>query len=431
MTGKAVEAIDNYLNKDKENAVHILPKESPDQTMQAVCWRGKKSIKVEKRPVPLVTDPKDVVIKVTATAICGSDLHLYVHGVAGMKSGDTLGHEPMGIVHEVGPEVKNVKVGDRVVIAFDLGCGSCYYCNHQLYSSCNATNPSKIQEAMYGDACGGFLGYSHLTGGWPGGQAEYLRVPFADMNCLKVPEGLTDEQALFLSDILPTAWHANTLGEVHEGDNVAIWGAGPVGQLSAQIAIHCGAKQVYLIDSVPYRLDFAKATLGPKVHTINFKETKVIKTLKELTQEGPDVCIDATGSHYATNLLHKVEQALQLEQDTPEIVNECIEACRKGGRVAIIAAYIGYTNHFNLGAFMEKQLTMRGGQTPVQKYWPDLLEKVKAGVLDPTKVITHRLPLEDAAHGYHVFNEKMDSCMKVILYPGGIPAKPVPVAIRV
>lgn len=423
MTGKAVEQLDNYLNKDQENAVHILPRESPDRTMLAAAWRGKKSIKVEERPVPLLTDPTDVVIKVTATAICGSDLHLYLKGVAGMKSGDILGHEPMGVVEQVGPEVKNVKVGDRVVIAFDLGCGHCYYCNHQLFSSCNSTNPSKVQEAMYGDACGGFLGYSHLTGGWPGGQAEYLRVPFADVNCLKVPDSLTDEQVLFLSDILPTAWHGCELGEVHEGDNVAIWGAGPVGQLAAQCARHRGAKQVFLIDSVPYRLEFAKATLGADIHTINFKDTNVIKTLKELTEEGPDVCIDCTGSHYATNLLHKVEYALQLELDTPEIVNECVEACRKGGRISVIAAYIGYVNHFNLGAFMEKQLTMRGGQTPCQKYWPTLLEKVKTGALDPTKIITHKLPLEEAADGYHVFNEKTDNCIKVVLYPGGVPAK--------
>ncbi|KAF6234312.1 GroES-like protein [Scenedesmus sp. NREL 46B-D3] len=389
--------------------------------MQAVSWMGKKNMQLKEVPRPMVTDPTDVLLRVTNTAICGSDLHLYLHGMPGLKSGDVLGHEFMGVVEEVGESVTNLKRGDRVLVAFDIACGQCFFCNHGYQSSCDSTNPSKVQEAMYGQAAGGFFGYSHLTGGYQGGQAEFVRVPFGDINCLKVPEGLTDHEALFLTDILPTAWHANEMGEVHEGDVVAIWGAGPVGILAAHVAQHRGARRVIMIDSVQDRLDFVKQKL-PGVETLNYKEKETVSALREMTADepgrGPDVVIEAAGFHYSKSWLHAIEMKLQVETDTADMLNEMITAVRKGGRISIVGVYVGYVNHLNIGAFMEKQLTMRGGQTPTQRYWPTLLPKVQAGELKPSMVITHVLPLEQAPKGFQLFNDKQDGCIKVVLQPG-------------
>ncbi|KAL2649603.1 hypothetical protein R1flu_017731 [Riccia fluitans] len=397
----------------------ICPKVDETRFMKALEWHGKKDVRVNaKRPMPLVTDPGDVVLQVTSTCICGSDLHLYLGNMLGMQSGDVLGHEFMGVVHDVGPDVKNLKKGDRVVACFDIACGQCYFCSKlHLFTCCDNTNPSKDMKDMYGDQTAGFFGYSHLTGGYPGGQAEYVRVPFADTNTLLVPENTPDEKLVFLSDIVPTAWHANELGEVGEGDNVAIWGCGPVGMLTARFAQIRGAKEVILIDSVKYRLDCAKEKL-PGVHTINFKEVKVYDALRKIFPHGPDVGIDAVGMHYASSLIHKMQMMTMLETDTPEILNDIIFNVRKGGRISVIGAYGGFTNHFNIGAFMEKSQTMRGGQTPVQKYWKYLLELIQEGKLDPTMVITHQKPLEDGPEMYKTFNEKIDHCMKVVLHPG-------------
>ncbi|PSC68261.1 Sorbitol dehydrogenase [Micractinium conductrix] len=295
----------------------------------------------------------------------------------------------------VGPEVRDRQVGDRVVCAFDIACGKCFYCQRQLYTSCDSTNPSKEQELMYGHRSGGFFGYSHMTGGWDGGQAEYVRVPFADLNTLKVPANLTDEQVILLSDILPTAWHGCEMGEVGRGDRVAIWGSGPVGMLTAHCAFVKGAERVILIDKEEDRLQFAREKI-PRVETINFN----------------------VGFHYTNSWLHWFETALKLETDPSEILNELIQCCRKGGRVSIAGAYAGYANHFNIGAMMEKCLTMRGGQTPVQKYWKQLLQMVQEGTLDPTFVITTRLPLEQASEAYKMFNNKAKGCIKVLMRPG-------------
>jgi threonine dehydrogenase-like Zn-dependent dehydrogenase len=386
--------------------------------MKAVEWQGKKTVAVHERPVPVVTDPNDVILRVTSSCICGSDLHLYVGAMPGMAKGDVLGHEFMGVVEDVGPGVKDIKKGDRVVSSFDIGCGACHYCKKELYTSCETTNPTGGgQEKLWGHHSGGFHGYSHLTGGWEGGQAEYARVPFADLNCLKVPANLTDEQVVLLSDILPTAWHACELAYVGKGDVVAVWGAGPVGILAAQCSMARGAAQVIMIDDHDYRLEFAKAKV-PGVQTINFATQKDVKqALHDIVPTGPDVGLECVGFHYAKSLTHKIEMALQIETDPADMLNEMIESVAKGGRLGVVGAYAGYTNHFNIGAFMEKGLSMRAGQTPVQHYWHKLLDMVKNGQLNPSVVITHELPLDKAADGYKMFNDKQDNCIKVVLKP--------------
>lgn len=395
----------------------VHPKHNDSKKMHGVEWQGKKSIGIGNRSVPVVTDPADAILKVTSTCICGSDLHLYLNAMPGMHKGFLLGHEFMGIVDSVGPKVTKVKPGDRVVACFDIGCGECMYCKDGIYSSCDVTNPSRVQEWLYGHRSAGFHGYSDLTGGWEGGQAEYARVPFANLNLLKVPDDVPDEQVIFLSDILPTAWHANEMGEVSKDEIVAIWGAGPVGILAAHCAFHRGAARVILIDNQTYRLEHAKSKI-PNVEVLDFSKDDTLKKLAEMVPHGPDVSIEAAGFHYCKSWLHAIEMKVQLETDPADILNEMIYATRKGGRISIVGVYAGFTNHFNIGAFMEKGMTMRGGQTPCQRYWPTLLPKVLDGSLDPTIVITHKLPLEDAARGYHIFNEKIEGCIKVILKPG-------------
>lgn len=404
------------------DGTHIKPNTDPNTLMKSAQWYGSKDIRVVETPKPVVTDPEDVVIKVTSTCICGSDLHLYLGAMPGMQKGDIMGHESMGIVTDVGPNVRTLKPGDKVVVAFCIACGHCTYCNKEQYSSCDGTNPSKEQKMLYGHRTAGLFGYSHLTGGFPGGQAEYLRVPHADLGCIKVPQSLPDDSAVLLADILPTGWHASELGKVGQGDTVAIWGCGPVGMLAAHCSFARGAARVVLIDQEQERLDFAKDKI-PHVETINFKEKKTLDALKEMfsvgdSYVGPDVCIEAVGFHYTSTWTHYIEMSLGLENDPSEIINELIYACRKGGRIGIVGVYSGFANHINIGAFMEKGLSMAAGQTPVQKYWHKLLEKIENGTLDPKFVVTHRLPLEQAPHGYKIFNDKTEGCVKVVLKPG-------------
>ncbi|CAF1058167.1 unnamed protein product [Didymodactylos carnosus] len=395
----------------------ITPKYHPNLTMKAVEWHGSKDIRVVDRPRPMITDPQDVILKVTSTAICGSDLHLYLNYVPGLEKGDTLGHEFMGIVEDIGSEVKNLKKGDRVVTAFDIGCDRCVYCtDHKLFSSCDSTNDSKEQEKLYGHRTSGMFGYSHITGGWDGGQAQYVRVPFADSNTLLVPDSLPDEKVLFLSDILPTGWHATEMGEVSKGQTVAIWGCGPVGMLAALSAQYKKAGRVILIDNEQYRLDYAKKHL-PGIETINFSKRSTLEQLKEMVPNGPDVAIEAVGFHYSRTTAHKAQMLVGLETDPSEMLNEMIMAVRKGGIISIVGIYVGTTNGFNIGAFMEKGLRMAGGQTPCQKYWPILLPLIESGKLDPSFVLTHTMPLEKAPDMYKIFDEKKDGCVKVILKP--------------
>jgi len=416
-------AIKTAIMQSVEPAVRHAPlatitsKYDDTRKMKALEWHGTKDIRVIERPVPKVTDPNDVVIKVTATAICGSDLHFYLNYTPGMQKGDVVGHEFMGIVEEVGESVKSVRIGDRIVASFDIGCSSCTYCsNHKLYSSCDNTNDSKKQEALYGHRSAGMFGYTHMTGGWDGGQAQYVRIPFADTNTLKVPDALPDKKALFLSDIPPTGWHATEMGQVGEGQTVAIWGCGPVGMLAAQSAHYKKAGRIILIDQEDYRLSHAKKHM-PYVETINIKNGTALSQLQQLVPNGPDCVIEAVGFHYAKNPLHKAQMLVGLETDPSEILNEMIMAVRKGGIVSIVGVYVGLTNGFNIGAFMEKGLRMAGGQTPVQRYWPTLLPLVEKGELDPSFVLTHEVPIDDGPKMYKVFNEKQDNCVKVILRP--------------
>eukprot|EP00271_Cylindrocystis_brebissonii_P010208 TRINITY_DN2632_c0_g1_i1.p1 TRINITY_DN2632_c0_g1~~TRINITY_DN2632_c0_g1_i1.p1 ORF type:complete len:429 (-),score=81.38 TRINITY_DN2632_c0_g1_i1:383-1669(-) len=410
--------------------VTVEPRTDPSQKMLATEWRGKKTMKVEVRARPLITNSKDVILRVTSTAICGSDLHIYNDTIPGVHKGYILGHEFMGLVEEIGPDVEHVfRKGDRVVASCWISCGECSFCKDGNASLCDNTNPltkdSQQQEHLYGDRTGSCFGYGHLVGGYWGGQAELVRVPLADLNLLKVPAGVPDEKVMFLSDLLPTAWYGTDLAEVSAGDTVAIWGSGPVGMLAAHCALYRKASHVILIDEHDYRLEFAEKAMtkswkaeGARVSTINFSKKKVKEALSELVGlNGVDCTIDCVGVHYVHTATHKAEMAVKAETDSPEVINEMITCVRKGGRIGVIGVYVGLTNHFNIGGFMEKGLSMRGGQVPVHRYWKMLLDKVVAGELNPAFVVTHELPLTKAEEGYRLFDKKEDGCIKVVLKP--------------
>jgi len=389
---------------------------NPDLQMKAVRWTGRKTIEIASVSAPAITEETDAIIRVTTAAICGSDLHLYHNEFSGMEAGDILGHEGVGIVEAVGPAVKKFKVGDRVVVSAVITCGQCYYCQNQFYSCCDRTNPSKEMEDTYGHRTAGLFGYSHLTGGYDGLQSQFVRVPLADNNCLNVSKSkLSDDKLVFLSDVACTAWHANELGEVKAGDSVAIWGCGPVGLMSAMLAKFRGASNIVCIDVVPYRLE--KAKLLGATNVINSATENVLERIKELVKDGPDVCIDAVGFRFPKELKHKIMRAVKLETDSPEVIRECIMAVRKAGRVSVIGDYYMMANMFPIGAFMEKGLQMRGGQVFVQKYWNYLLEQMEAGAFDPTKIVTHRLPIDQAVEGYKLFDKHLDGAIKVLIHP--------------
>ncbi|CAF0933865.1 unnamed protein product [Rotaria sordida] len=400
--------------EDLPLAVTSDTKRDPNNTMKVIAWRGKKNLSVEDMQKPLITDSKDAIIRVTSVAICGSDLHLYHEEFSGMHSGDVLGHEFMGIVEDIGIDVKGIKIGQRVVVSAVIACGYCEYCKKEQYSACDNTNPSKEMEALIGHRCAGFFGYSHLTGGWQGSQAQFTRVPFADINLLPVPDSVTDEQVVMLSDIACTAWHAMELGEVKEGQTVALWGCGPVGLIVIMWAKHRGVKRIIAIDHIPKRLEKARE-LGAE--TINYDEQLVIPTMLEICKGGPDVCIDATGFRYAKETIHKVERLLRLETDATSAIIEAIYLVKKFGNISIVGDYYGLTNHFPIGALFDKGITFRAGVVCVQKYWKLLLKYILDGHIDLTKIITHVLPLEEALLGYQLFDEQKNDCIKVILKP--------------
>lgn len=391
--------------------------------MKAVCWQGPNRVGVETVPDPELLNPRDAILRVTSTAICGSDLHLYDGYIPAMKPGDVLGHEFMGEVVEVGPAASAaVKVGDRVVVPFAIACGQCFFCERELWSLCDNSNPNAaLAEALYGYSGAGLFGYSHIYGGYAGGQAEFVRVPFADTGLFHVPEVLTDEQALFLTDILPTGYMAAENGNIQPGDTVAVWGCGPVGQFVIQSARRMGAQRVIAIDHIPERL--AMAELAGEAETINFEETPdVVERLKQLTGSlGPDVCIDAVGMEaHGVRLDYvydRIKHALRLESDRPTVLREAIQACRKGGTVSIPGVYGGWIDKVPLGSAFAKGLTLRMGQTHVHRYIPLLMGLIEQGELDPTFIITHRLPLSEAARGYEIFKHKDDHCIKVVLKP--------------
>jgi len=388
--------------------------------MRAVVWEGKHNIQVEQVPDPEIRNPRDAIVKVTLTAICGSDLHLYNGFIPTMKPGDVLGHEFMGEVVEVGREVKNLAKGDWVVVPFAIACGRCFFCKRDLWSLCDNTNPNAwIADDAYGYSGAGLFGYSHMYGGYPGGQAEYVRVPFADVGPIKIYEALDDEDVLFLSDILPTGYMAADNCNIQPGDTVAVWGCGPVGLFAMKSARMLGAERVIAIDRVHDRLLKAQECAA---EPINYSEVNVLEALKEMTGgRGPDACIDAVGmeSHGATvaHMYDRAKQALMLETDRPQPLREAILACRKGGTVSITGVYGGFIDKFPMGAAFAKGLTFKMGQTHVHKYMPLLLEKIRRGDIDPAFVISHRFALDEAPEAYRIFRDKEDECMKVVMKP--------------
>ncbi|WP_031552011.1 zinc-dependent alcohol dehydrogenase [Parvularcula oceani] len=390
--------------------------------MRALTWHGTHDVRVDSVPDPEIVNPRDAVIKVTSTAICGSDLHLYDGVIPGMQSGDVLGHEFMGEVVETGSK-STLKKGQRVVIPFTISCGSCFFCEKQQYSACDNSNPVAKQdasEALYGHAMSGLFGYSHLTGGYAGGQAEYVRVPFSDVGPLVVPDHLEDDKVLFLTDILPTGWMAADNADIEPEDTVAVWGCGPVGLFAVQSALLMGAHKVIAIDHYPHRLELAKK-LGAE--TIDFQKTDVREALMEMTGGiGPDAVIDAVGmeSHGfgVQNVFDSAKQKVGIGADRPDALRQAILACRKGGRVSMPGVYGGLVDKFPLGALMEKGLQLRTGQTHVQRYIKDLMDRIEKGEIDTTFLISHHLPLEEAPTGYKNFSEKQNEWTKVVLRPG-------------
>ncbi len=394
--------------------------------MKAVTWHGTHDIRIDTHPDPEIKDTTDIIIKVTSTGICGSDLHLYNGIMPAMKEGDIIGHEPMGEVVEVGSEVTRHKVGDRVVVPFTIACGQCWFCKRQLFSLCDNTNPNAgMVSKVMGHSPSGLFGYSHLLGGFPGGQAQYLRVPHANVGPIKVPDGMDDDQVLFLSDIFPTGYMGAENAEIEEGDTVAVWGCGPVGQFTIQSAWMLGAGRVIAIDMVPERLEMAK-THG-KAEVIDTSKQNVYDALQEMTDgRGPDRAIDAVGteSHAAGGLMEKainaydtVKQKVKLEQDRPHVFREAVKCVRKGGTVSVPGVYTGFADKIPMGTIMNKALTIKSGQTHMQRYMEPLLQKIVDGDIDPSFVITHTAPLDDAPDLYQKFRDKEDGCIKVVLKP--------------
>jgi threonine dehydrogenase-like Zn-dependent dehydrogenase len=392
--------------------------------MKAVCWYGKNDVRVENVPDPEILNPRDAIVKITSTAICGSDLHLYDGYIPTMKKGDILGHEFMGEVVEVGKGNEKLKKGDRVVVPFTISCGNCFFCQEQLWSLCDNSNPNAwMPEKLYGFGGAGLFGYSHMYGGYAGGQAEYARVPFADVGPIKVPESLSDEQVLFLSDIFPTGYMAAEVCNIRPGDTVAVWGCGPVGLFAIKSAYLLGAELVFGIDRVPERLRLASERAGAE--TIDFDRDDVFERLKELTGgRGPDHCIDAVGleAHGWGSLdavYDRAKTAMFMATDRAHALRQAIHSCRKGGTISIPGVYGGFLDKVPMGAAFAKALTFKMGQTHVPKYTQKLLQHIERGDIDPTFVITHRLTLDEAPDGYRIFREKQDDCIKIVMHTNG------------
>jgi threonine dehydrogenase-like Zn-dependent dehydrogenase len=392
--------------------------------MRANVWSGRNTVQVETVPDPKILNSRDAIVKITSTAICGSDLHLYDGYIPTMKKGDILGHEFMGEVTDIGRDVGNLKVGDRVVVPFPIACGNCNACRAELYSCCENSNPNAgIAEKLMGHPTAGIFGYSHMTGGYAGGQAEAARVPFADVGPIEIENGFTDEQVLFLSDIFPTGYMGAEMCDIQRGDVIAVWGAGPVGQFAIASAKMLGAERVIAIDHVDYRLRMAVDKAGAD-ETINFEEQPdVVEQLKLLTAgRGPDACIDAVGmeaehGHGPIHAYDRVKQAARLETERPHALREAVLACRSGGTISVIGVYGGLIDKFPIGAVMNRSLTIKSGQCHVQRYMRPLLERISNGEIDPSFVVTHRMELGKAPEGYETFKHKRDECVKVVLKP--------------
>lgn len=391
--------------------------------MKAVCWMGTEKMSVETVPDPKILNPRDAIVRITSTCICGSDLHLYDGFMPTMEQGDIMGHEFMGEVVEVGPGISSdkLKVGDRVVVPFTIACGRCFFCQQQLWSCCDNSNPNYwIAEHLMGYSPSGLFGYTHMMGGYAGGQAQYVRVPFADVGPLKIPAEIPDEQVVFLSDIFPTGWMAAENCNIHPGDTVAIWGCGPVGQFAIRSAFLLGAERVIAIDRYPYRLQLAEQA---GAETINYEEVDdLIQLLKDMTGNiGPDSCMDAVGmeasGHTLPFLVDRAKQMMKLATDRPNVLRQCIIACRKGGTVSVPGVYGGLLDKMPFGAYVNKGLTMKTGQTHMMRYMKPLLERIQRAEIDPSFVVSHRVPIDEAPRMYKVFRDKEDHCTKVVLDP--------------
>jgi threonine dehydrogenase-like Zn-dependent dehydrogenase len=390
--------------------------------MKALTWHGKHDIRCETVPDPKIQHAQDAIIKVTACAICGSDLHIFDGMIPSMETGDIVGHETMGEVVEVGAEATNLKVGDRVVVPFTISCGECFFCKRGFYSGCERSNPNKEKaEKMWGHSPAGLFGYSHILGGFAGGQAEYMRVPYANVGPIKIPNGLSDEQVLFLSDIFPTGYMAADFCNLKGGETVAIWGCGPVGQFAIRSAFLLGAERVIAIDTVPERLALAKEA---GAITLDFKNEDIYDRIQELTQgRGADACIDAVGTEADSGsgldaMVDRVKVATFMGTDRPHVLRQAIQCCRNFGVVSIVGVYGGYVDKIPMGSAINRGLTFRMAQTPVQHYMPKLLERIEKGEIDPSIVITHRASLEQGPELYKTFRDKKDGCIKVVLKPG-------------
>ena len=391
--------------------------------MKALCWHGTGDVRIDTVPDPKILESRDAIVKVTATAICGSDLHLYGGLMPTMESGDVLGHEFMGEVVEVGPgAASKLSPGDRVVVPFTISCGSCFFCQKGLFSLCDTSNPNaEMARKAMGHSPAGLFGYSHMLGGFAGGQAEYVRIPFADVGPVKIPSGLRDEQVLFLSDIFPTGYMGAENCEMERGDTIAVWGCGPVGQFAIQSAWMLGAGRVIAIDRAPERLQMAEEY--GRAETINFEAGGVYDRLMEMTKgRGPDRCIDAVGTEAHAGgsldaLVDKAKTVVFLGTDRPHVLREAIMCCRKGGTISVPGVYLGFLDKIPFGAAMNKGLTLKMGQTHMQRYMRPLLERIEKGEIDPSFIITHRLKLADAPDGYKTFRDKKDGCIKVVMTP--------------
>lgn len=390
--------------------------------MKALCWHGTHDVRVDNVPDSKIEQPTDAIVRITATAICGSDLHLYDGFMPTMESGDIMGHEPMGIVEEVGSAVTKLKKGDRVVVPFTISCGECYFCKKQLYSCCDTSNPNAAAAAkVMGHSPAGLFGYSHLLGGFAGGQAEYLRVPYADVGPIKIESDLSDEKVLFLSDIFPTGYMAAENAQIEPGDTVAVWGCGPVAQFAIQSAWMFKAGRVIAIDCVKERLELARSQ--GRAEVIDFSTEDVKARLDDMTDgRGPDRCIDAVGCEAHASggvdaVVDKAKSMLSLGTDRVHALREAILCCRKGGTISVPGAYVGMPDKIPMGAFMNKALTMKSGQTHVQKYLQPLLAMIERGDIDPSFLITHRKKLSEAPEAYQTFRDKQDGCIKVVLTP--------------
>jgi len=403
--------------KGKLNICHVHPRRDKLQSSKAVTWTGSQSLAVTDIGIPMITEARDAIVRITTTAICGSDLHMYANEVPGtspMTKGDVLSHEAVGVIQEVGPEVKNFQKGDRVVISAVIACGECEYCGRGQMSLCDRTNPSEEMQALYGARLSGVFGYTSLTGAFDGLQAEHARVPLADVNLLKLPDDVSDESGVFLSDVCCTAWHGLEL--VEAGDttkSLAVWGAGPIGLMTAHLAKHRGVARIVVIDHIEERL--ARARFAG-ADTLNFEKEDVIKKLQAMFPDGVEKCIDCVGYRFPKTLMHRLGRSLKLETDCPEVIQEIVTVCKKGGNISLIGDYFGLANNFPIGAMMEKGFTVRGGQLFVQKYWSHLLGLIQKQAIDPTFIVSHHLDFaKDAVEAYRRFYKREDGAIKILL----------------